>query len=165
MPTVQTNASTAKDENPHQQTNDPRSEMGDKGKITSIDEAAIHELQVGSEDREILYGTSSDGTRLILTKFKGDRYVITSIRLESVSFDWSTFYASLQCPYTSVMRRSSDQPSCSLFVFLETLRLILLLCDWGSKLMSFLALRPRKPRMSLLFTLKNGLWIQGTNPA
>jgi hypothetical protein len=108
MPTVQSSASTAKDGNLHHQTNDPGSEMGDRGKITSIDEAAIHELQVGSEDRAILYGTSSDGTRLILTKFKGDRYVITSIRLESVSFDWSTFYPSLQCPYTSAMHRSSD---------------------------------------------------------
>lgn len=57
--------------------------MEEKGNITNIDGAAIHELQVGSEDQEILYGTFSDGTRLILTKFKGDRYVITSIRLRT----------------------------------------------------------------------------------
>lgn len=124
MPTVQSNSSTAKDKTSHQQTDDPGSEVGDREKITSIDEAAVHELPVGSEDRETFYGTSSDGTRLILAKVKGDRYFTISLRPKAFPSTGALFILVYNVRMVSVVHLSvihllSNQRAYSLVVFLK----------------------------------------------
>ncbi len=72
MPGIQ---SDAKDETTDRQADDSATDVERRKSLTNIDEAAIHELQVGSENRGIFYKTSSNGTRLVLAKVKGNRYI------------------------------------------------------------------------------------------